>query len=229
MEYARSVAVLLSRGSLSSQNRQLMASPRDLAQNKRPLGNDGPIRIVDMNEADATSLFEALGDETTLKIYTAIQQDPKTPPELRELTDTSLQNTHYHLNKLEDAELVEPVDTWVSERGKELNVYGPTNSPLILSFAAEEKTPGIRSKIKNALGILGVISFFSLVAEYVVPFFVEPSSSWQQVGAGGYGEQESLTGIFLQYPGLCMFAVGLLMVLAYVGFISLASIREFRS
>ncbi|WP_177170758.1 ArsR/SmtB family transcription factor [Halobacterium jilantaiense] len=173
-----------------------------------------------MNEKDAISLFETLGDETTLKIYTAIQQDPQTPSELREVTDTSLQNTHYHLNKLEDAGLVEPVDTWVSKRGKDMDVYGPTNSPLILSFAAEERTSRIRSRIKNALSILGVISFFSLLVEYAVAVFAEPASDWQQVGAGGYGEQRSLTELFFQYPGLCVFVVGLLVVLAYVAFVS---------
>jgi len=206
-----------------------MASPRDLAQNDRPLGRNEPVRIVDMNEEDAISLFKTLGDETTLKIYTAVQQDPKTPSELQELTATSLQNTHYHLNKLEDADLVEPVDTWVSERGKDINVYGPTNSPLILSFAAEEDSPRIRSQIKKALGMLGIISFFSLFVEYAVNLFVEPASDWQQIGAGRYGETGSLTAIFFQYPGLCAFGSGLLVVLAYMAFISSTSIQQFRS
>ncbi|WP_089649832.1 ArsR/SmtB family transcription factor [Halobacterium hubeiense] len=206
-----------------------MTSIRELAQNERPPDEDGTLRIVDMNDEQAVSLFKTLGDETTLKIYTAIQQEPKTPPELQELTETTLQNTHYHMNKLEDADLIEPVDTWVSDRGKDMNVYGPTNSPLLISFAAERDTPGIRSRILSVLGMVGVVSLVSLFVEYAVDLLVEPASQWQQVGAGGYGEQESLTAIFLQYPGLCVFAFGLLGIFAYLIFVSSTGVKTFKS
>lgn len=205
-----------------------MTSIRDLAQNERPLNEANELRIVDMNEEHAVPLFEALSNETTLAIYNSIQHEPKTATELKGITETTLQNTHYHLKKLEEAELIEPVGTWLSDRGKEMNVYGPTHSPLILSFASKQDTPRIRSRIKSALGLLGVISFFSLMLEYAVQFF-GPGSQWQQVGAGGYGGQESLTAIFLQYPGLCVFILGLVGILGYLIFVSSPIDQQFNS
>ncbi|MFC6752056.1 ArsR/SmtB family transcription factor [Halorubrum tibetense] len=157
-----------------------------------------------------------------------MQQEPKTPSELKDITETTLQNTHYHLNKLEDAKLVKPVGTWLSDRGKEIDVYGPRHSPLILSFAAEQDAPHIRAQIMSVLGLLGVVSFFSLVVEYAVHFF-GPTSQWQQVGAGGYDEQGLLTSTFLQYPGLCVFAIGLVGILAYLIYMSSPTFQQLTS
>lgn len=205
-----------------------MSPIRDLVENERPPNETNELRIVDMNEKYAVPLFEALSNETTLEIYTAIQQEPKTASELKDLTETTLQNTHYHLNKLEEAELIEPVETWLSDRGKEMDVYGPTHSPLILSFANEQNTSRVRKRIRNALGLLGVVSFFSLIVEYAMNFF-GPTSQWQQVGAGGYNGQGLLTTTFLQYPGLCVFAIGLVGILAYLIYMSSPTVQQFTS
>lgn len=198
-----------------------MPSISELAQNERPLIEDGVLRVVDMNDDTAASLFKRLGDETTLQIYTAIQQEPKVASELTELSGTTIQNVHYHLNKLEDAGLIESVDTWVSETGKDMDVYGPTNSPLIISFSSEEDAGRIRSKISDVLGVVGAVSFVSLVVEYLVGFFVEPADPWMEVGAGGYdGGGLQFTDVFVQYPGLCVFVVGLAVIALYRLFIS---------
>lgn len=127
----------------------------NLAQNERPQNSDTTVRIIDVNDETAVSLFKTLADETTLEIYMELQQEPKTAPELRDLSGTTIQNVHYHLNKLEEADLIEPIDTWLSDTGKDINVYGTTHNPLIISFSAKQESERIRSKLKTVLGMVG--------------------------------------------------------------------------
>ena len=47
-----------------------------------------------------------------------------------------LQNVPYHLDRLCDAELIAPVNTWYSEKGKEMTVYAPTAERLVVRFGA---------------------------------------------------------------------------------------------
>lgn len=190
-----------------------------LVGNNRPQNDDLPLKIVDITDSETASLFKTLGDKTTLKIYSAIQDEPKTAPELTDFSDTTIQNIHYHLNKLEDAGLIEPVDSWLSDSGVEMKVYGPVYSPLVISFAPSSDNDSIRSAIENALHLIGVLSFVSLCVEYLVGFFVsEPANPWRDAASSGYGAGMSIRDILLHYPGLCLFATGFVVILGYVLF-----------
>jgi DNA-binding transcriptional ArsR family regulator len=114
-------------------------------------------RLVGMDEEVADEVFEALSSGTTRRIFGHLHDEPHTASELADLTGTSVQNVQYHLGKLRDADLVEVVDTWYSERGTEMKVYAPTDESLVL-FAGGEERDRLRDLLKRALAILAVLA-----------------------------------------------------------------------
>ena len=113
-------------------------------------------RLVGMDEDVADDVFEALSSGTTRRIFGHLHDEPHTASELADLTDTSVQNVQYHLGKLDDADLVEVVDTWYSERGTEMKVYAPQDESLVV-FAGGQERGGLRELLKRAVGILAVL------------------------------------------------------------------------
>ncbi|WP_254829297.1 ArsR/SmtB family transcription factor [Haloglomus salinum] len=81
---------------------------------------------------DAGDVVNALTSETARKLVDRIYAEPGTASDLAEDVDTSLQNVQYHLGRLETAGVVEVVGTWYSQRGNDMDVYGPSNEPLVI-------------------------------------------------------------------------------------------------
>lgn len=83
-------------------------------------------------------VFRVLSSETAQAILGTLGDDPKPASEIAEAVGTSLQNTHYHLERLVAADLVEPVDTWYSVKGREMAVYALTAEELLLQFGSRD-------------------------------------------------------------------------------------------
>lgn len=120
-------------------------------------------RLVDLDEETADEVFEALSSSTTRSIFLSLHQAPQTASDLADATDTSVQNVQYHLGKLDDADLVEVVDTWYSERGTEMKVYAPKDDSLVL-FAGRDKQSTLRSLLNRVAGIFTVLVPVSILA-----------------------------------------------------------------
>ena len=135
------------------------------------LGDREP-RLVDMDDERADEVFEALASGTTRRVLSALHEEPRTASDLAEVTDTSVQNAQYHLGKLQDVELIEPVDTWYSERGTEMTVYAPADEALVL-FAGEDRSRSLRSLFKRVVGSVGLVALASLLVGAVTGQVVE--------------------------------------------------------
>ena len=86
-------------------------------------------------------------DELDREILSILHEDPATMSEIADRIDTSVQNVSYHVNRLERADLVSPVDTWYSTKGREMDVFGATSQPLVLftedaDFEGEQSVTG---------------------------------------------------------------------------------------
>jgi DNA-binding transcriptional ArsR family regulator len=138
------------------------------------LGDREP-RLVDMDDERADEVFEALASGTTRRVLSALHEEPRTASDLAEVTDTSVQNAQYHLGKLQDVELIEPVDTWYSERGTEMTVYAPADEALVL-FAGEDRSRSLRSLFKRVVGSVGLVALASLLVGAVTGQVVEAPS-----------------------------------------------------
>jgi len=123
-------------------------------------------RLVEIDEDTADEVFEALSSQTTRKIFLELHQAPQTASDLADVTETSVQNVQYHLEKLLEADLVEVVDTWYSERGSEMKVYAPQDESLVL-FAGRDKQRSLRSLLNRFIGVLGVLVPTSAFAGWV--------------------------------------------------------------
>jgi DNA-binding transcriptional ArsR family regulator len=122
---------------------------------KVSLGQREP-RLVDLDEETADEVFEALSSRTTREIFLELHRQPQTASDLAEVTDTSVQNVQYHLEKLTDADLVEVVDTWYSERGSEMKVYAPEDESLVL-FAGRDKHSTFRKLLNRFVSIFALL------------------------------------------------------------------------
>jgi len=127
--------------------------------------DDADPRVVGLDSDDADELLSALSSETARRLLTALHDDPSTPSAVAESVDTSLQNAQYHLKKLEDAEVIEAVDTVYSEKGREMTVYAPASKPLVVFAGDEESREGLRAALARLLGALGVVGLASLVVQ----------------------------------------------------------------
>jgi len=84
----------------------------------------GP-RLVDLDDEVADDVFAALSSDTARRILSRLYRDPATASDVAEAADTSLQNARYHLDKLESAGLIEPVDI-LSDRSTDTFRRGTT-------------------------------------------------------------------------------------------------------
>lgn len=94
-------------------------------------------RVVGLDTDDADLVFSALASETRRSIFAEVCQGPGTPTNLADRAGTSLQNSLYHLDKLEVAGLVEVVYTRYSPKGRYMDVYAPTSEPLAIVMGDE--------------------------------------------------------------------------------------------
>ena len=124
---------------------------------------DGDPRVVGLESEEADELMAALSSSTARRILAALHEDPAPPGELADRVDTSLQNAQYHLENLEDAGAIEIVGTAYSEKGREMSVYGPADSPLVIFAGEQERASGLRSALSRlfagflALGVGGAV------------------------------------------------------------------------
>ncbi|SEW34797.1 ArsR/SmtB family transcription factor [Halobacterium jilantaiense] len=118
-------------------------------------------RLVGFEDESAEQILSAVTSTTARRILNQLYLEPTTVSDIATELDSSVQNVSYHLNRLQDAGLVEVIETWYSEQGREMDVYAPTNSALVLFAGAERITPSLTtalSRVFGAVGILGVVS-----------------------------------------------------------------------
>jgi DNA-binding transcriptional ArsR family regulator len=147
-------------------------------------------RVVGLDDEDADDLLSALSSETSREVLGALHDEPDNPSAIADRVDTSLQNAQYHLDNLEDADLIEPIDTVYSEKGREMTVYAPADRPLVIFAGPDEEREGIRGALRSLLGALGVLSLASLIAQWQLgdlPFVGQAGAGGDATGGGDGG------------------------------------------
>ncbi|WP_336135159.1 ArsR/SmtB family transcription factor [Natronomonas amylolytica] len=123
----------------------LLPSSPDVSPDSEP-------RVVGLDSEEADDLMAALSSTTARRLLSELHEEPAPPGELADRVDTSLQNAQYHLEKLEDAGAIEVVGTAYSEKGREMNVYGPADSPLVIFAGEQERASGLRAALSRLFG-----------------------------------------------------------------------------
>ena len=122
-------------------------------------------RVVGVDDDEADDLIAALGSETARALLSTLHDRPATKSELADEVDTSLQNVQYHLSRLDEADLVDVVDTAYSEKGREMDVYAAADEPLVLFSGGSEESTGIKTALMRLLGGYGLIGLAAVAAQ----------------------------------------------------------------
>jgi DNA-binding transcriptional ArsR family regulator len=151
---------------------------------------DGEPRVVGLDSEEADDLMAALSSTTARRLLAELHEEPAPPGELADRADTSLQNAQYHLEKLEDAGAIEVVGTAYSEKGREMRVYGPADSPLVIFAGEKERASGLRAALSRLFGgflalVVGAFAVQELFGG--VPEGAAPAGGGGNGGADGAG------------------------------------------
>jgi len=158
---------------------------RLLPLRSEPEGPDAGPRVLDIEDAETDEVFSALSSETARDIYRAISEEPAPPSDIAERIDSSIQNVRYHLENLEEADLVEVTDTWYSSRGNEMSVYAASSNALVLAND-EQEASRLRTALSRLLGGVAVLALASLaVQEAVTGLLGSPVGGGDGGGSGG--------------------------------------------
>ncbi|MFB6105352.1 MAG: ArsR/SmtB family transcription factor [Halobacteriaceae archaeon] len=120
--------------------------------------------VVSLADDGAGELLGSLTSETAREMLAALEDSPRPPSALADAVDTSLQNVHYHLDRMEAAGAVEVIDTAYSEKGREMAVYAPTGSPLVV-VSADEDADAVVAALERLLGGVAVLSLASVLVK----------------------------------------------------------------
>jgi len=166
-------------------------------------------RIVGIDDDAADEVFDVLGSSTARKLYAAICEEPQPPADLVAHVETSLQNVHHHLNRLKEAGLITPVGTTYSEKGVEMTVYGPTDSPLVVTNADESQQSILREALKRLFAGIGGLIILRLAVQRLSELIAPTPHPSPPPGM-------SASHAFTPPPGLVVFAVGVPIIIVVV-------------
>jgi DNA-binding transcriptional ArsR family regulator len=158
-------------------------------------------RVLDLDDDATEEALSALSSDTARKILATLYEEPKTPPEIRDEVGTSLQNVHYHVERLEDADLIQPAGEGYSEKGTEMTIYAPESEALVLFAGQEHDRSRLKTALTRLLGSVGLLAVASLavrrlfgesgglLGDYGVSFGASSGSGAEggDDGAGGAG------------------------------------------
>jgi len=131
-----------------------------------PSDDAGP-RVIGVDSADADEVIAALSSQTARKLLDELHDEPAPPSELADRVDTSVQNVQYHLEKLENAGAVEVVETGYSEKGREMDIYAPSDQLLVIFAGDERRGATLKTALSRLLGSLGILALASLAIQAV--------------------------------------------------------------
>jgi DNA-binding transcriptional ArsR family regulator len=124
-------------------------------------------RILSLEDEATEDALSALSSDTAREVLALIYEEPRTPPEIRDAIDTSLQNVHYHLENLEEADLIQPAGSGYSEKGTEMTVYAPASEAVVLFAGAEDDGSRIQTALARLLGAVGLLALASIAVRRV--------------------------------------------------------------
>ena len=141
-------------------------------------------RVLSLEDDATEEALSALSSDTAREILALIYEEPRTPPEIRDAIDTSLQNVHYHLENLEEADLIQPAGSGYSEKGTEMTVYAPASEAVVLFAGAEDDGSRIQTALARLLGAVGLLALASIAVRRVARTTLPVSG----LGGGDGGE-----------------------------------------
>jgi len=129
---------------------------------------EGELRALWLDSDDAGELLSSLSSDTARAVLTALHEEPATASEIAERVDTSLQNVRHHLSNLEEAGLIRVADVRYSEKGREMNVYAPSEEPMVVFVGREDESASFVERLRGIVPVAAWLALLSLLVQYLV-------------------------------------------------------------
>lgn len=186
------------------------------AQPVQQEGGEGELRVLWLDDEESEQLISSLSSDTARSILTALHEAPATASELSDAVDTSLQNIKHHLTNLQEAGLVQVADTRYSVKGREMNVYAPTDDSLVVCVGREDDRTTFLDSLKRLVGTVAVLGLVSLFVQYTFGTAVTSLGGPEGVPRVGDSVGGASGPVFGLLPPGVTFLAGGLLVLALV-------------
>lgn len=175
-------------------------------------------RVVALDEETGDEIVSVLSSDTTRRVYSVIEDQPSTPKTIADSLDMSIQNVHYHLDKIHDAGLVESAGIEYSEKGREMQVYEASHEDLIICDDKESKEH-LDRLLKRLIDGSMVAAILALLTHFVLARLlgIGPGTERYTPEAVPSGSPHSETTVpFWELPAVWVLLIALLATIIYV-------------
>lgn len=156
-------------------------------------------RVIEIDTDGASEMVAALSSEIARALSSQVHESPRTASDLAEVVGTSVQNVQYHLQKFEEAELVEVVDTWYSSRGGGMRVYGPSDRSFVFYTGSYPGNPTSGEALGRLLGGVGILGIASVLVDRLGRMLVKPAPP--TVDAPGTAPANQVEPLLFEFAG----------------------------
>ena len=122
------------------------------------IDRDEDPRLLCLDDEYTEEVLRQLSSETSQAVFRAVNEEPLSAQDVAEELDMSIQNAMYHLENLEETGLITVLDTHYSERGREVDIYGPPDQPLLVFLGPSQDWPGLAAAFKEFAGAVGPVA-----------------------------------------------------------------------
>ncbi|TYT62803.1 ArsR/SmtB family transcription factor [Natrialba swarupiae] len=136
-----------------------------------PTGTDASVSrsgdpsVLCLDDEETREVLSALSSETAHDVFQLLNEEAATPATVADRLETSIQNVHYHLGNLEDAGLIEVVDTCYSEKGREMEVFVVAEDPTVVFLGTSDDRTSIKRAFSAFSSFVGPTAVFLSIAE----------------------------------------------------------------
>jgi DNA-binding transcriptional ArsR family regulator len=131
------------------------------------IDRDEDPRLLCLDDEYTEEVLRRLSSETSQAVFRAVNREPLSAQDVAEELEMSVQNAMYHLENLEETGLITVLDTHYSERGREVDIYGPPDQPLLLFLGPSQDWPGLTAAFKEFASAVGPVAIPLAVGQFV--------------------------------------------------------------
>lgn len=131
------------------------------------IDRDEDPRLLCLDDEHTEKVLRRLSSETSQAVFRAVNHEPLSAQDVAEELDMSIQNAMYHLENLEEVGLITVLDTHYSERGREIEIYGPIEQPLLLFLGHSQDWPGLTAAFKEFAGAVGPVAIPLAIGQFL--------------------------------------------------------------
>jgi DNA-binding transcriptional ArsR family regulator len=124
------------------------------------IDRSGDPSVLYVDSDQTRDVISTLSSDTAFDIFRMLNEQPRTPSEVADELDLSVQNASYHIDNLTEADLVDVIDTCYSEKGREMDIYAVTTEPKVLVLGSENDGASLRRAFGQLAGVVGLSAVF---------------------------------------------------------------------